>query len=625
MKKHLLLVSALAVSFAMQAQWVNNPAANTLIANSSDFGVEIYLATDKSTGDTYVQWSQGSSNGWAPNLQRLNFEGVPQWGSDGIHISGHNFYSSSEGFSMVTTTDKAVVSCFATSDDRTVAVKINSDGTFLWGEQGIILFDSLGFSRTELVAGDDGGVWALGFDYQQLYLQYINANGTLNPTITISGHGSPVRYGQMTLGVGNSVFLSYEKTGSGFYTDKEIYVVGYTKEGDQIGPDVQLMASQSFQVTYIHYVVPDGLGGGYAYIWHAGIGGTFNTYVFHYDANGFNTISNPDGTAVHSNDPSNNYLDAYATVDPVSHDLLIAYIKENSTYQSNGQIYVNRITPSGERVWGEGILAVDFEGLEFSSIKIDAFEDGSGFSLVYEKEGPNNPYSSTVEAKGFDMEVNEIWSKTISSNVYNRSMCENSTGFLFGQNVVAWINSTNGGLYGQNIGYDGSMGEITPPEPPAPCYAPENFGGEYVYDDETQTWGALISWDAPIGAYPIGYNLYIVDPSGCESTVSLSPYVTEYYDESTITGTVFYRLTAVYENCESEYALTAENEEYVIIELTDIPENANDEIITILRIYNANGQAVANKNIEELNSGIYILQGLTKDRQMTSKKVVVNK
>ena len=615
---------ALAVAFSLQAQWVDDPVNNTLIANSSDFGGEIYLANDNNSGDIYVQWSQGGSNGWGPSLQRLSHDGVPQWGPDGIRISGQSFPSSSDGFAMAVTIDKAVVSCFATANDQTVAVKVSSDGTFLWGEQGIVLFGGLGFSRTELVAGDDGGVWALGFDYQQHYMQYIEANGTLNPTITISSPGYNVCYGQMTLGLGNSVFLTYENGVITFLAWYMVYVIGYTKEGDQIGPEVQLMASQTFQVTYLHHVVPDGLGGGYAYIWHPGIGGVFNTYVFHYDANGFSTISNPDGIAVHSSDPTYNYLDAYATVDPISHDLIIAYIKENAAYQSEGQIYVNRITPTGERVWDEGILAVDNYGSEYGNLRVDAFEDGSGFSLVYEKTAAN-PYHTTVEAMGLDMDGNQVWAKTLCSSVYARSMCDNSTGFLFGQNVVAWINSTSGGLYGQNIGYEGTMGEITPPEPPTPCYAPENFAGEYVYNDETQTWGAFISWTAPAGANPIGYNLYIVDPEGSETTVSLGPDVTEYYDESTFIGTAFYRLTAVYEDCESDYAISADGTDYVVIEMTGITENASDAIVTILKIYNANGQTLANKRLEDLNSGIYILQGLTKDGQIVSKKVVIKK
>jgi hypothetical protein len=42
-----------------------------------------------------------------------------------------------------------------------------------------------------------------------------------------------------------------------------------------------------------------------------------------------------------------------------------------------------------------------------------------------------------------------------------------------------------------------------------------------------------------------------------------------------------------------------------------------------LRIYNANGQAISNKNLEELNTGIYILQGLTEDGRWASKKIAV--
>lgn len=624
MKKHLLLIMALAATFALQAQWVDDPVNNNHLANCSEYGGEIYLATDVSSGDTYVQWCSGGSNGWAPTLQRLTYDGTPQWGEGGIRITGQNFLSSSDGVAMCATTDKAVVSCFATANDETVAVKVRSDGTFAWGEQGVVLFGGLGFSRTEVIAGDDGGVWALGFDYQQHYLQYIDADGTLNPTITISAVGSSVKYGKMTLGIGNTVFLTYEKTGSGFYTDKEMFLVGFTKEGDQIGPEVQLMASQSFQVTYLHHVVPDGLGGGYAYIWHSGIGGVFNTYVFHYDGNGFNTISNPNGIAVHSDDPANLYLDAYATVDPVTHDLIIAYIKVDAAFQSNDQIYVNRITSTGERVWGEGILMVDFEGVPYGNLRVDAFEDGSGFTLVYEKASANNDFNSTVEAMGVDMDGNQLWSKRISSVPYNKAMCRNSTGFVQGQNILAWVNSNSGGLYGQNIGTDGTMGYIEPVIPVPTCLAPENFDGGYVYDDETQAFGAMLTWTAP-ETQPLYYNLYITDPAGCTTNMVIEPTETSFYDETTVIGAIVYQLTAVYENCESDFALTADGEDHVTVEVTGIEENTDDAIIIVLKVYNTNGQAVATKSLDDLTTGLYILQGLTKDGRMVSKKVVVNK
>ena len=622
MKKRLLILLALTASFAVKAQWVNDPAANSLLANASSFGGEIILSTNAATGDTYVQWNSGGSNGWGPTLQRLTFDGTPQWGDDGIRITSHEFGSSSEGVAMCATADDAVVSCFANYDGQTIAIKINADGSFAWGEQGVELFDGMAFSRTELIAGDDGGVWALGFDYQRLFLQYIKASGSLYPTITVEASGSTVRYGQMTLGVDNIVFLTYEKTGSGFYTDKEMYVVGYTKDGIQVGPEAQLMASQSFQVTYLHHVVPDGMGGGYAYMWHPGIGGAFNTYVYHYDGNGANTIHNPDGCAVHSMDPANYYLDAYATVDPVSHDIIIAYIQVDANIQSNDRIFINRITPSGETLWGDGIMAVDYNGVPYGNLRVDAFEDGSGFTLVYEKASASNNYSSTVEAIGFDMEGNQIWSKTLSSNVYSKSMCDNSAGFHLGQNIVAWVNSVDGGLYGQNIGPDGTMGPIDPVIPTT-CLAPENFEGEYAYDMEAEAFGVRLTWTAP-ETLPLHYNLYRTNYTKDVDIIEIDGEATDYYDETGM-GDYMYQLTAVYDDCESDYALTPDGQDFVFVEVTGIPENTDEEIVAVTNIYNAKGQALANKSLEELATGFYIVQGLTKDGKTVTRKIVVNR
>ncbi len=622
MKKRLLILLALTASFAVKAQWVNDPAANSLLANASSFGGEIILSTNAATGDTYVQWNSGGSNGWGPTLQRLTFDGTPQWGDDGIRITSHEFGSSSEGVAMCATADDAVVSCFANYDGQTIAIKINADGSFAWGEQGVALFDGMAFSRTELIAGDDGGAWALGFDYQRLFLQYIKASGSLYPTITVEVSGSVVRYGQMTLGVDNIVFLTYEKTGSGFYTDKEMYVVGYTKDGIQVGPEAQLMASQSFQVTYLHHVVPDGMGGGYAYMWHPGIGGAFNTYVYHYDGNGANTIHNPDGCAVHSMDPANYYLDAYATVDPVSHDIIIAYIQVDANIQSNDRIFINRITPSGETLWGDGIMVVDYHGVPYGNLRVDAFEDGSGFTLIYEKASASNDFNSTVEAIGFDMEGNQIWSKTLSSNVYSKSMCDNSAGFHLGQNIVAWVNSVDGGLYGQNIGPDGTMGAIDPVIPTT-CLAPQNFEGEYAYDMEAEAFGVRLTWTAP-ETLPLHYNLYRTNYTKDVDIIEIDGEATDYYDETGM-GDYMYQLTAVYDDCESDYALTPDGQDFVFVEVTGIPENTDEEIITVTNIYNAKGQALANKSLEELATGFYIVQGLTKDGKTITRKIVVNR
>ena len=623
MKKTVLFFAGLFAFSALQAQWVDDPATNTFLANCGNDDGELYMATNSNSGDTYIQWEGFGTNGWSPTLQRISFEGVPQWGDDGIHISGHEFSSMSEGVAMTTTADGCVVSCFATYDGFSYAVKIDPDGNFVWGEQGLQLFGGLGFSRTELTAGDDGGFWALGFDYQNLYLQYVGADGTLGPTTTISDSGGyNCMFGQLTLSLNNNVLLTYEKVGSGFYTDKELYVVAVTPDGTILNPASLLMSSQTFQSTYIHKAVADGMGGGYAYIWHPGIGGAFNTYVFHFNEFGVSTISDLNGIAVHSTDPANFYGYACGTVDPNNYDLIVTYEQTDASTQSQSRIYVNRITATGERVWGEGILLADYVGVSYADIMVDAFEDGSGFSVIYTKSSPSNSYFTTIEAMGMDMDGNQLWTKTLCSNTYRRTMCDNSTGFVMGQNIVAWVNCLDGGIYAQNIGPDGTLGPIEPPV--ITCLAPENFEGEYVYNMEDQQFGVNLTWEAP-ETLPLHYNLYRSDFSTKEEIIiEVAGDATSYYDESGV-GQYKYQLTAVYENCESDFALTPEGEDFVLIEVTGLQENTDEEIVTILRMFNASGQTINSKTLEGLNTGVYIIQGVTKEGNWASKKIMIEK
>ena len=619
MKKLVLLIAAAFVSASLQAQWVDDPLHNTFIANSDDDAGEIYLATDEVSGNTYVQWSEMRSNGWVPVLQCLNYEGYPQWGDDGIPITTPDLATWSPGYAMAATTDGGVVSVFRTASAHHYAVRINADGTLPWGENGIMLFNGQGGDRSEVMAGNDGGVWATGTDYDNTYLQYISADGTLGPVITMGDGEHQYMFGLMVPTIGNSVLVVFEKEtwAYSYYYEKEIWVVGYTPDGAQIGPEVQLMAPYTMGGSYCHYVVPDGLGGGYAYMWHDGIMGAFNTYVFHFDEYGNSTIADLNGVSVHPTDPSNYYRDAYATVDPVSHDLIIAYEQTDSYSQSESRIYMNRITSTGDKLWGEGILVADNVGDTYSDILVDAFEDGSGFTIIYNK----GSYNSTVEAKGFDMDGNLLWSKQLSSNSYSRAMCDNSTGFHLGQNIVAWVNSANGGVYGQNIGPDGTIGPIEPPV--ITCLAPEDFEGEYVYDIQEELFGVNLSWVAP-ETEPLHYNLYRYQEINKDDVIiEVSGDATSYYDESGL-GIYKYQLTAVYENCESDFALTPDGENFVYMEVTGIKEYGNEEIVTVTRIYTMNGQCLKHSKVNELSNGVYILQGLTADGQMVSRKIVVN-
>lgn len=611
MKKIYILFLFVSAFWTMSGQWVNDPVNNTMIASCATGAAEIYVATDNASGDTYVQWHYGADNGWSPWLQRLNSEGVPQWDISGIHITTPNLATWSPGYAM-TPVDGGVVSMFRTADAKHWVVKINTDGSFPWGEHGITLFDGQGGGRSEILAGDDGGVWTLGTDMDNSFLQYVYADGTLGPVITISDPTKKCSNG-ILIPANDGVFVVYAKQTIQSYTnyEKELYVAGYNKEGEQISAETQLMSPQTIGASYVHYAISDGIGGGYVYTWHAALGDAYNTYVFHFNENGASTITDLNGIPVHTTDPNNYYINASTTIDPETNDLIIAYRQTDAGSETQDMVWINRITSSGYKVWDDGIAITETIG-DYSDIKADAFEYGGGFSVIYKNQ-------ETVEAAGYDMDGNVIWNTIMSSSGYEKTVSENTTGFHLGQNIIAWVNASSGNLYGQNIGYDGSMGDIEPPTPPTPCYAPTDLQGECYYDPNLQAGGALISWSAP-EQLPLYYNLYKEET---KEVIEIDANATSYFDESE-PGDFVYRLTAVYEDCESDYALTPNGNDYLLIFVTSVPEYDDEEIIHLMNIYTITGQLIKDTAINQLPCGVYIIQGITKNGKMIQKKIAID-
>lgn len=537
MKQLSLLFMAMVVAFALQAQWTDNPAQNTLIAigdttQQATVGGPSTI-TDAVTNDTYIQWGSvynGTGNGYAPTLQRLTSDGTPQWGENGIRFNQFDFQTSSAGVAFAITTDHDVVSCFSTADTVTVALRLHPDGTYAWGEQGVTLFDGNGGYRAEVIAGKDGGVWALGSDNENLYLQYVNADGTLNPLITLEPDNDTTQYmyGQLVLRNDNSVFLTYENvwvqpSSYSKWGNKEIHLTGYAVDGTQTISDIVLMQKVDCVIPYCHSVEPDDLGGGYAYLSVAGdtTGNSFKIFAFHYDANGISTISNPYGVIVHPDDPNHNYSLPNVSIEPVTHDLLVAYVQSTS-FAYYPKLYINRITATGERVWDDGILVFDAESQHHGISKpgISAFEDGNGFAVSYffrNYDGDNDRY--TIEAVGYDMNCNVLWNQQLCSNDYAKTTPKTISGFNQGQNIIAWADLHKNIIYAQNFGVDGSMGQ--------------GLDVEEIFED--------------------------------------------------------------------------------------------GEIVNIERIFNVNGQVMQCNDLNELNTGVYIIQGTTESGKIVNKKIVLTK
>jgi len=351
----------------------------------------------------------------------------------------------------------------------------------------------------------------------------------LNPLITIEAPNDTTisTFGKLVLRDDNSVFLTYEhvyvyQEGSSLSSVVDIHLTGYAKDGTQTVPDFKLMGELNNTGTYSQDVAPDGLGGAYVYInqGDAALQQPFNVRVFHFDADGNSTISDTLGVTVHSTDPAHIYIMPYASVDPVSHDLLITYLQETGS-QYEYTVFANRITATGERVWDDGVEVFYNDGNPINKPFIAAFEDGSGFAVTYFKGVDILDPNTTIEAIGMDMNGNVLWQTVLSSSLYMRHLPETISGFHHGQCIIAWANDDdNSNVYAQNFGVDGIIGPTV--------------GIEEIFEDE-------------------------------------------------------------------------------------------EEIVNVVSIFNVNGQVMQCNDLNELNTGVYIIQGTTESGKIVNKKIVLTK
>lgn len=446
----------------LSAQWTSDANQNTQLATGSLDYSEVLFSTHSQSGNTYIQWCSGHENGWSPSIQKVDSLGNALWGDNGIHISQPQFLSFSKGIALAALADGGVVSCFADSASHCIAVKLDEDGNFEWGEEGITALETSTCLRTQIAAGRNGGFWVMAHDATSLHFRYYHSDGTPGcDQITISDeNGRAVAFGQMVLDEDDNVFAVYLKQQHAVssYYNKSLYVAKYATNGSQLSQEEQLMDAVSISGEICHSACPDGQGGGYAWISHPALNDLFEVYVFHFDSNGHNTISAPTGLIVSQPDGENIHFSPAAALHPTSHDLLVTFVEVDALSQTLNGFRVNRITADGAKLWGEsGIEVVPMsDEYELASPIIDAFPDGTGASIAYKFN------QQTVVAFGIDANGTVTWHTTLATPAddYDISLCHASSGYHNGQTIFAWQGSRNHtvGMYGQNLHQDGTLG-----------------------------------------------------------------------------------------------------------------------------------------------------------------------
>jgi hypothetical protein len=178
------------------------------------------------------------------------------------------------------------------------------------------------------------------------------------------------------------------------------------------------------------------------------------------------------------------------------------------------------------------------------------------------------------------------------------------------------------------------------------CTAPTGFTGQYAYEEGLD--GTQLTWNCSYT--PSKFKVYrSTDGVEYSEIAAIDGSLNEYFDGVGIVGTYYYKVTAFSSACESTPALTADNDEYVMVEVLAVPENtmdariypnpANDnlkiqaESINEVVVYNSLGQKVydfngmtdvLDVNTNDFEAGIYMIEVKTAKGMTTDRIVIIH-
>lgn len=625
MKKTILLLAVTLFFIGnMSAQWTDNPAVNTMIASGGTYYEDICISSHEASGNTFIQWLDLKDGRMNPSMQMINVNGEPLWGPDGILVNSNYNLDYAENFSMTATSDGGAVSHF--NDRRNggmpqpYAVKLDAQGNFVWGENGIQTFDMEYFiTFTGVYADNNGGVWVTASDDTYAYIRHISADGTPGNEIRISDPEYSMFYPQAVVRPDDKVLVVYQKGQSAvsFNYNKELYVALYSVEGTLLNEPELLMGSVTMPDWLGYELIPDTQGGGYVIFWHQATG-LYETYMSHFNTNGENTILSGQNIMVSQPDGYNYHYHAYGTVEPNSNELMVAWKEADRYDEVYNAIKINRIAENGEIVWDNaGITIIPTTENGISEVKIDVLPNGDGAVITYVIGGYSTPQ---LKAVGINANGGSLWQTNMSTTNHAKTFASHTAGFNNQQLILAWGEDRGQtGLYVQNIHPDGTMGEGPAP---GPCYPPTDFAGTYLWNEETLSSGTMLTWTAAEET-PLHYNIYRTNLSTQELIITeVASTETSYFDAVEM-GSYKYQLTAVYDECESDFALTPDGDDSIIIEATVVAEHGAEVIVKALNVYNLAGQALRCDNLKDLNPGVYIIQGITANGAKVIQKIVV--
>ena len=429
-----------------------------------------------SDGGCFISWFDTRSGSYCVYLQRLDYQGVPQLGDDGLLVSDQPQMSWIVNYSMaVDGSDNAVL---AFSDERNVpgeldvsVYKVSSSGEFLWGDDGICLSDPSvpGFEPNPVVAVTDQGncvfAWGRSEDTDYLVFQKLSPSGEKlwgdYGLVLSSGSADLSSPAIVPSGQDSVIVLWKSSTGSYPMTVTHLYADMLDVNGEGTWSDSPVLVYNTGAITPWTFpgIIGDGSDGAVCFWYDSPTVNSFDVWVQHLDSQGINQFPF-NGAQASTHSENRLHMSPSAVINTAGE--CFAFWVESDASQNFYGVYGQKFSATGDRLWTDSGLELLPLGAEQTAF-VDAMVAGDGIFVSYLINSSN----TSLKVLKLDFEGTVLWGPvSISAGSlggkddpvvcpgYDEGACYTWTDFR-----------GDGGIYAQNIQSDGTMGQYLGVEP----------------------------------------------------------------------------------------------------------------------------------------------------------------
>ena len=476
----LLLITLLAAG-ALQAQWPGDPALNFAVCGR-DGEQTLPKVAATHDGGCYVSWEDLASGNYDVYLQRLDAQGVAQWAADGIAVSTHPQDTWITDYDLaVDQQDNAILAFNDIRDgaDRDIfAYRVSPAGEQLWGPDGLTISANEGFEPDpQICVTTEGNVVFAWQEDSVLHLRKVDAAGQdlWDPhTVTLTDE-YPLSIPRLASAPEDGVLLQYLKAlGTQFWSPKHLYVQRFDAAGQQawagLGAPIETLGGFGPQMR--PDLAADGAGGAWCH-WYETRGGQLHAFAQHLMADG-SVAWTVNGVQL-STTATELQDQPRLVVDPQDGEAVVElYYRITDLNQGLSGVAGQRLSPSGERLWGEGGLLLHPLASEYRHSVVAARSGDS--TLVGHLAFPaGDVVNSRLVVESVTNEGLPGWAPVEAASTVSDKGYLTAAATTAGQLVAVWQDTrddASGDILLQNVNPDGSLGpwqDTWLPPPPRPA------------------------------------------------------------------------------------------------------------------------------------------------------------